>query len=257
MSSSSGSLFPWIGGKRLLAKTVISEMPAHRIYIEVFAGAASIFFKKGPSEVEVINDINMELITFYRAVRNHTEEFYRQLQYMLVSREEFRRFRATPPEVLTDIQKAVRFFYIQKNCFGGKVVNPTFGVSRVEKPRFNLDTLRDSLETAHKRLSRVLVECLPYEKAVRLYDAEDALFYLDPPYFNCENFYGKNFSRDDFAVMRDLLADVKGKFIMSINDVPAIREMFKGFRMKEVTTKYSIGSAERNGDRTELLIMNF
>ncbi|MCY3670137.1 MAG: DNA adenine methylase, partial [Alphaproteobacteria bacterium] len=83
------------------------------------------------------------------------------------------------------------------------------------------------------------------------------LFYLDPPYFGFEDSYGKGmFSRDDFRTMAEILRDIKGSFLLSIGDRPEIREIFAGFRLDEVETKYSLGS-HRHGDNarvTELLI---
>ena len=89
------------------------------------------------------------------------------------------------------------------------------------------------------------------------FDKPETLFYVDPPYWGCENYYGNGvFSREDFAVLRDRLAGIKGKFIMSINDVPEIREMFRDFAIQEVPTKYSMGK-EGVKPVTELLIMNY
>lgn len=108
---------------------------------------------------------------------------------------------------------------------------------------------------AHVRLGRTLVECLPYEKMIQKYDREGTLFYLDPPYWGCENDYGKDiFSRADFEHIRDLLRAVKGKFIMSINDVSEIRELFADFNIKTVDTKYQIGNTKVV---KELLITNY
>lgn len=82
----SAPVFPYKGIKGKLAKTIIKLLPEHCCYVEVFAGAANVFLKKEPSKVEVINDINKELITLYRVVQNHLEEFIRSFKWALVSR---------------------------------------------------------------------------------------------------------------------------------------------------------------------------
>jgi DNA adenine methylase len=231
-------------------------MPEHKCYVEVFSGAAHVFFRKEPSRVEVLNDINRELITCYRVVQNHSEELCRYMSGMLTSRDEFRRFKATPPETLTDIQRAARFLYMQKSCFGGKY-NGTFGISKQDPPRLNPETLKESILYAQKRLGRVYIECLPYEELIPRYDSPDALFYVDPPYFGMENYYGKGiFSREDFIKLRDLLKGIKGQFIMSINDTPEIRALYKMFYIAEVQTVYSVNSA-KNKPVGELLITNY
>lgn len=108
------SIISWLGGKSKLAKQIIEMMPEHKCYCEVFAGAGHVYFRKEPSKVEVINDINKELVTLFRVIKHHPEEFLKQFKHMLVSRVEFQDAKQTPPETLTDIQRAARFFYLQK-----------------------------------------------------------------------------------------------------------------------------------------------
>lgn len=114
-------IIPWIGGKRRLAKQILPLIPEHTCYVEPFCGAGAIFFLKEPSKVEVLNDINGDLVNLYRVVRCHLEEFVRQFKWAMVSRQVFEWLRITRPETLTDIQRAARFYYLQKQAFGGKV----------------------------------------------------------------------------------------------------------------------------------------
>lgn len=254
------SIFPYLGGKTKLAKTIIPLFPEHQTYVEVFAGAANIFFKKEPSKVEVINDINIEIVTLYRVAQNHLEEFIRCFKWALVSRDEFKRMLESNPETLTDIQRAVRFYYLQKCSFGGKVVKQTFGYSKMSPPRLNLLRIEEDLSMAHLRLSRTLVECLPYDDILKRYDGQSTLFYLDPPYYDCETDYGKNiFAKDDFAKLAEILKSIKGKFVLSLNDKPAVREMFSDFNMKEAKVRYSVGNISQTGDGifNELIITNY
>ncbi|MBB4515439.1 DNA adenine methylase [Paraburkholderia fungorum] len=83
-------IIPWIGGKRRLADVLIQRFPPHTCYVEVFAGAAALFFMRPPAEVEVLNDVNDGLINLYRVVQHHLEEFVRQFKWALSSREVFR-----------------------------------------------------------------------------------------------------------------------------------------------------------------------
>ncbi|MDK4667224.1 DNA adenine methylase, partial [Kingella kingae] len=114
-------IIPWMGGKRRLAKHLLPKFPEHQCYVELFAGGAALFFmREQRAQCEVVNDINGELINLYRVVQHHFDEFTRQFNYTLSSREVFTRLHATPPKLLTDIQRAARFFYLQCNTFGGK-----------------------------------------------------------------------------------------------------------------------------------------
>lgn len=247
----------WVGGKSKLTADIIPLIPEHRGYVEVFAGAAWLLFRKPPSKAEVINDINGDLITFYRVIKHHRAAFVEAFNDVLTSRAEYDRFLATPAEVLTDIQRAVRFYYVLRNTFGAKVTDSSFVVSSQRPPRINPEQLDEEIREASDRLKRVYIEHLPYHKLIPRLDRPDVFFYLDPPYWDCEDVYGKGlFGKDDFTLLRNLLAKAKGKWLMSINDVPQIRELFSEFYIREVRTQYTLASTDPKRV-TELLIANY
>lgn len=251
------SFLAWVGGKSHLTDRIIPLLPEHRCYCEVFAGAAWMLFRKEESRVEVINDINSDLVTLYRVVKHHLEEFVRTLKWLLVARDEFERFLATDPATLTDIQRAVRFYYVMKTGYGARLRSPSFGSAASAPSRFNLLRIEEELSAAHLRLARVYVENRPFQEVIQRFDRPDTLFYVDPPYWGCEDYYGKEvFSREDFTVLRDQLAAVKGRFVMSINDTPEIRALFGDFTLRKVPTKYSLAKAG-NQSVTELLVLNY
>lgn len=247
----------WVGGKSKLTATIIPLIPPHKCHVEAFAGAAWVLFRKPESHVEVINDINSDLVTLYRVIQNHLEEFIRYFKWSLVSRDEFARLQAVPAETLTDIQRSARFYYLLRNAFGAKIVGQCFGISSNKKPNFNLLRIEEDLSEAHLRLSRAIIENLPYANLIKRYDSKNTFFYCDPPYWNCENDYGKGlFDKTDFTLLRDTLANCQGQWLVSINNVPQIREMFKGYEFKEVKTSYSINTGNPK-PVTELLIANY
>jgi DNA adenine methylase len=189
-------------------------------------------------------------------IQNHLEEFVRHFKWMLYHREEFERQKALPPERLTDIQRAMRFYYIQRNCFGGRINSTSFGTSVSRAPKLNLLRIEEDLSAAHLRLARVYLENKPYADVIRQYDRARTFFYVDPPYWGCEDYYGKMlFSRDDFSNLADVLAGIKGRFLLSLNDVPEIREIFKAFTIEPVSLRYSVG--QNDGEGKELFITNY
>ena len=160
-------------------------------------------------------------------------------------------------DTLTDLERAARFLYLQRTAFGGKVSGRNFGVSRDRPGRFNLTTLEPMLEDLHARLAGVVIECLDFGEFIRRYDGPGTLFYLDPPYWGGEDDYGKAlFARDDYARLADQLAGIKGRFLLSINDVPEIREIFAQFHLEDVNTTYGISrlAAAKAEPRRELLV---
>ncbi|NOR68989.1 MAG: Dam family site-specific DNA-(adenine-N6)-methyltransferase [Methylomarinum sp.] len=247
----------WMGGKYQLSKQIVSMIPKHHCYCEPFAGAAWVFFRKEQSKVEVLNDINAEIITLYRVVQNHLEEFIRYFKWILISRDEFNRWMKANPETLTDIQRSSRFFYLQKNSFAGRIGDKaTFGYAPSSRPRMNLLRIEEDLSAAHLRLSQVYIENLNYLDLIKRYDREKTFFYIDPPYWNCENYYGDGiFSKADFDALAEILANIKGKFLLSLNDTPEVRKIFSAFIVEPVTLTYTCGTKPTKAK--EVLIRNY
>jgi DNA adenine methylase len=252
------SFLAYMGGKSLLANKIIPRIPAHHCYCEVFTGASWLLFKKEESPVEIINDINSDLVTLYRVIQNHLDEFMRYLRWILVARQEFDRFKAENPETLTDIQRAVRFYFLLKCGYGAKINSPVFNIVTTSRPRLNLLRIEEELSAVHLRLCQVYIENKGYQNVIQRFDKPDTFFYLDPPYYGCEDYYGAGiFSKEDFTTLNGLLRAISGKFILSINDVPEIRSLFKDFIIATVDTSYSSAGANKKKRVTELLIMNY
>jgi len=251
------SILAWVGGKSQLSEKIIPIIPPHRCYCEVFAGAAWLLFKKPESRVEIINDINLDLVTLYRVIKHHLDEFIRYLRWLVTAREEFERFKAMKPETLTDVQRAVRFYYLHRNAFAPGLGRPAFRTDTTHPARMNLLRIEEELSAAHVRLAGVYIENLNYAEVLRRFDRPHTFFYLDPPYHGCERYYGAGiFAREDFARLAEQLAGIKGKFCLSINDVPEIRALFKAFTIRTVALRYSVGQARQKPAR-ELLITNY
>lgn len=245
----------YIGGKRSLAKRVSEMLPAHTTYAEPFVGGGQVFFRKAPSKVEAVNDIDGELIGFYRVCQQHYEELLRYCHFLLVSRKWYDILKSTDPAGLTDIQRAARYLYVLKNSYAGLVRNPSYIWHVVQPPGFNLKSLPQLIENVHKRLERVQIENLPYQEVIRRFDRPATLFYCDPPYWG-RKLYRFNFEPADFERMAEILGKIRGKFILSLNDVPEVRTLFRRFRIQGVELPYT---AQKSSGRRyrEVLITNF
>ncbi len=245
----------YIGGKNRVAAKIIATFPEHKTFVEVFAGGAQVFFHKEPSTVEVLNDIDGDVVTFFRVCQSHFEELVRYMKFIVASREWFDLLQSADPKTLTDIQRAARFFYLQKNAYAGLVRGRAFGYSIEEPSRFNPDRLPALIEKTHERLARVQIENLPYEDVLRRYDRPTTLFYLDPPYYG-RKLYRFNFAHRDFETLAEALRKLRGKFVLSLNDLPEVRAIFGEFRIREIEFVYT---AQRTAGKRfrELLITNF
>lgn len=250
---------PWLGGKRNLARRICARLDAMpcQTYAEPFVGMGGIFLRRQVRpRAEVINDKGRDIANLFRILQRHYVQFLDVLKFGLTTRAEFERLVQVNPDTLTDLERAARFLYLQRTAFGGKVSGRNFGVSRDRPGRFNLTTLEPMLEDLHTRLAGVVIECLDWSDFLPRYDGDGTLFYLDPPYWGCEDDYGRAmFARDDFTRLADQLRQIEGRFLMSINDVPEIRDLFSWARIDPVATTYTVGNhANRSDARAELLI---
>ena len=251
---------PYVGGKHLLAKRLVKQIESipHMLYAEPFVGMGGVFLKRRLiPKVEVINDYNKEVANLFRILQRHFMPFMEVMRFAITSRNEFNRLTATTPETLTDLERAARFLYLQRTAYGGKPSGQHFGVTRSRGARFNLSTLEPMLVEIHQRLAGVVIECLNYDVFIQRYDQAESLFYIDPPYWGCEDYYGKDlFSKDDFIRLNTLLEGVKGRFILSLNDVPEVRDIFSAFKIESVDTKYSMASTTGYKSVKEVIITN-
>lgn len=249
---------PYVGGKRNLARRIVDLIAAtpHDCYAEPFVGMGGIFLRRTSiPRSEVINDASADVATFFRILQRHYPQFMDALRFQVTSRRRFEELARTDPTTLTDLERAARFLYLQRLAFGGKVASRTFGVDVGRGGRFNLNSLGPHLEELHERLAGVVIECLDFEAFIRRYDRPTTLFYVDPPYWGSEGYYGKElFGRDDFERLAAALRCIQGRCILSINDHPEVRRTFDGFTLTEVSTTYSVRGRGHCSAAAELIV---
>lgn len=249
------SFIGWIGGKKLLRKEIIKRFPEKvDRYIEVFGGAGWVLFGKDKhADIEVYNDANGDLVNLYRCVKYHCGELQRELSFMLNSRELFYNFASQyKTDGLTDIQRAARFFMLIKTSYGCDL--RSYGC--VKK---NVNHMITYLADIQERLSTVVIENRDFEALIKVYDRENALIYLDPPYYGTEKYYAAQFSQEDHIRLHDCLKNIKGNFIVSYNDCDFIRDLYKDFKIEGISRNNNlVGRYEEKDHRyNELLIMNY
>lgn len=207
-----------------MLKHLLPHIPKHTCYCEPFGGGLAVFLAKPRSPHEVINDLNGDLISFYRCVRFHTHTLLTELEFVMNSRQEFVDFRAQPG--LTDIQRAARWFHRNKTCFGGNMDSFRVAADCAVSSRENRMELIRQLSL---RLDKTTIEHLSWEKCLALYDRPATFFFLDPPYTDCgAPTYGV-WQVSDVIALREQLAALKGRWLLTLNDSAAIRSIFRDF----------------------------
>lgn len=249
---------PYVGGKSRLAKLLIAqiESQAHQTYAEPFVGMGGVFLRrKLRPRAEAINDLSGCVANFFRVVQRHHTALLDLMRFQITSRAAFERHKATDPGVLTDLERAVRFLYLQRTTYGG-LREGVFGVRPKLRGKADPIWLAGLIEALHARLTAVTLEQLPFDDFMRRYDAPGTLFFVDPPYWGIEGLYGADlFSRADYAVLRERLRNLRGKFILTLNDKPEVRDYFAGFEQQPVEFHYSLAKGHSVG--RELIIRNF
>jgi DNA adenine methylase len=247
----------YIGGKRRLGEQLARRIEAvpHETYAEPFVGMGGVFFRRRwAARCEVVNDVSRDVATFFRILQRHYPQFMETLKFQIASRREFERLASANPDTLTDLERAGRFLYLQRLAFGGKVAGRNFGVDRNGPSRFDVTKLGPLLDEIHERLAGVVIECLSWSDFIERYDGSATLFYLDPPYWGSETDYGAGvFMRADFIRLAARLSSISGRFILSVNDVPELREVFARFGIERVSTRYTVAGGKWS-DVAEIIV---
>ncbi len=260
------SPFKWIGGKSRLRKDIIAILPEHSCYVEPFAGAAWVLFGKPPSDVEILNDLDQELVSFFRVVKEKPEELIESFQFELVSRAEFNRLAEQDTSKLTDVQRAHRFYYLIMAGWGGELNYPRFQTSITDGGHGNrligaLKGLRERLQPIHERLKTVIIENLPWEACIDRYDRENVVMYVDPPYpGNGCNYFHNMRNWQDHERLANRLRQSSCRWIVSSYDKEEIRRLFAGAFISGVQSASGMSVKKNDNTRVlnkEILISNF
>lgn len=217
--------------------------------MEPFAGGLAVLLAKPRSRIEVLNDINGDLITFYRCVRFHSDVLLTELEFVLSSRQEFEDFRDQPG--LTDIQRAARWFFRNRNCFRGADME-SFGTSATSV-RSSRSARLDAIRELNVRLDRVTVENLDWKRCLDIYDRKETFFFCDPPYTACNaGIYGA-WKTADVMAFRERLDRLKGRWIVTLNDAPDLRKIFSDCHIVSVERAKGI-TQEKSKTYREIVI---
>lgn len=251
----------WVGGKSRLVKTIIPLIPKHKGYVEVFGGAGYLLFEKERANWEILNDFDSNLMNFWSVVKYSKEQFLKSFEYTLISRQTFDEYKkiwkSTYDDIEDNVIKAHIFYYLCNAGFGADMKNPCFGTKKDKFP-LQIDKIERDINNAYERIKTVVIENLSFEKCIPKYDKEDTFFYLDPPYRNTKEYATGKFTDEQYSLLADLCKNIKGKFLMTINDDEYIRELFKDFNIITQDVYYSVCKTE-NGRKSfkELIITNY
>ncbi len=237
----------YYGGKQKLASTILKLIPKHNLYCEPFVGGAAIFFAKEPSNVEVINDVNRELVNFYRTVQNDYVGLEKEIKITLHSRDLHRKANViyTNPDMFSEIKRAWAVWVLSTQSFAA-MLDGSWGydVSKNTTTK-KISNKRESFTEDYAiRLQNVQIECADAIRIIRARDTKEAFFYCDPPYYNSDMGHYDGYTIEDFEGLLKSLSAIEGKFLLSSYPSPILKQYVKqfGWKQVEIEQTVSVGS---------------
>ena len=281
-------MLPWIGGKFRQAEWIYEETIKNLVennyvktYVEPFGGAFWNYLKtdiyKHVNNV-VYNDKNKFLVNLFYTVKNKNEELLKELENMKPANNiEFERcrdyiFKKVSGDdgdyyfELGDVKVAKSYVYTQLHIYNGNKLTPRMKMAKGADPKKlpgfinKLKNESSSIKNFMEKVNNITaINNKDYKKIIKEYDSEDTLFYLDPPYFSKEKFYGFNdFGKKEHKKLAEILKNIKGKFVLSYYWFDELEELFpldEGyFYFGKQFTKTSSNNREKG---CEILITNF
>ncbi len=219
------SPIPWFGGKQLMASKLLPLFPEHQTYVEAFGGACSLMFAKEPSPVEVYNDLDSDLVNFMAVLRDPDmfPDFYHRACLSPYSREEWLFCKHHLNDDDDPVERARRFFVLARFSFSG-IVGNSFGIDITASKRGMVQKasayqgVLGMLPRLSERMTSVLIENKDFRDIIRLYDTEETMFYLDPPYLpetRKSGAYKHEMTTEDHQELIEILRNIKGKAMLS------------------------------------------
>lgn len=253
----------YYGGKQRLLSKILPLIPDHHLYAEPFCGGAAVFFGKKPSNVEVLNDTNKELINFYQVAQNHFTELERMIRVTLHSRRLHKDAQVVyeHPHLFSEIKRAWAVWALCTQSFASQL-NGGFGYERKTNTiaiKIHNKRLAFTEEIA-ERLQQVQLEYTDAVYLIQSRDMEEAFFYCDPPYFNSDCGHYGGYTIEHFERLLQTLAAIKGKFLLSSypSDMLTNYTKTQGWYTKTYETSIAINGKRRKvKKKTEVLTANY
>lgn len=255
--------FSYYGGKTRIADEIVRHLPAHRSYVEPFFGSGAVLLAKPPARFETVNDLDGDLMLFWKTLRDRPDELARVCALTPHSRAEYEASKTRPTD-LDDLERARRVW--TKLAQGRAGTLKRTGWRHFVDPYGSNASMTtylagyvDRMATVAERLSAVSLECRPALEVIAAYGQhDDVLLYVDPPYLG-ETRTGTNYrvdmpDADDHVALAEALLECRAAVVLSGYDSPLYRELYAGWRTVRINT--TSGQGGTRGERTEVLWIN-
>lgn len=247
----------YYGGKLSLLPKIIPLIPEHKLYCEPFIGGAAVFFAKQKSKVEIINDINGEIVNFYKVLQNDFNALQKEIKTTLHSRDLHRRAQViySNPDMFDNIKRAWAVWVLANMSFDN-TLNTSFSRSADGMISHKIAVKRDNFnEELCKRISGVQIECRDALKVIEMNDTPESFFYVDPPYVGAYQGHYDGYSQDDFNALISLLSKIKGKFLLSSYRNESLTQAVSFNNWCQIELKINTNPTGSNKSRTKIEVL--
>jgi DNA adenine methylase len=207
----------YYGGKQSMAQHIVPLIPQHKIYTEPFFGGGAIFFAKEPSQVEVINDLNGEIVNFYKVVCTDFWRLNEMIQSTLHSRQQYEEAMIVyrHPNLFDPIKRAWSFWILTQQGYVSKIGSWGYDKSENRMPKAINNKKIAFDQKVRFRLENATIECNDALKVIVSRDSEETFHYIDSPYVETNQGHYSGYTQEDFKKLLTTLKTVSGKFLVS------------------------------------------
>ncbi len=242
-----------------MLKHLLSMIPEHRLYCEPFFGGGALFFAKPKAEVEVINDVNGEVINFFKVLKTKFPALQKEIQATLHSRELYKKSMKiyNNPKQFSDVERAWALWTATNQGFSGMIGSWGFGITNSKEKA--VAAKRDAFINAYEeRLRTVQVENNDALKVIARCNQKDAFIYCDPPYIGSDQGHYSGYTESEYEQLLSALAKHKGKFLLSSYPSAILSKYIRkyGWKKKEVE-KYVAVTKLTEKKKTEVMVFNY
>lgn len=249
----------YYGGKQTMLRHILPLIPPHTLYCEPFFGGGAVFFAKAPSEVEVINDVNGELINFYKVVRSNFSELQKEIQSTLHSREIYKRTEVIYqfPDMFSEVKRAWAF-WVQTNQGFANMIG-SWGFGKTNSKEKGIASKRDAFVKAYAdRLKTVQIEHNDALTVMERCNDKDSFVYCDPPYIGSHMGHYEGYTEAQYESLLHQLAKWKGKFLLSSYPSKILTRFIKTHKWKVKKIVKTVAVTKLTDKvKTELLVFNY
>ena len=250
----------YYGGKQLMARYIIPNIPEHKTYVEPFCGGAAIFFAKEKSEVEIINDTDKELMNFYDVLQNDFVALEKEIKISLHSRDLHRKAWTiySNPDMFNKVKRAWAIWILSSQGFGG-MLSSSWGRDKTQnKSAKSVRNKRNDFSEEYAiRMQDVTLESRDAIKVIKSTDYKEAFFYCDPPYYNADMGHYDGYTIDDFELLLKTLSEIEGKFMLSSYPSELLNKYTKKNKWYQFSVDKAVPISNKGKRKTEVLTANY